>query len=190
MLSADRWIYDLMYRLVKPGWDTDVPAPQVISLLKKQAPRNVLDLGCGTGTNAIYLAQHGSNVVGVDLAPKALELARTKAQRANVAIDFRQADVTQIDFLQTPFDLVLDIGCFHGLDKQRRERYVENLARLTHPDSTFLLFAFDRPALFENYGILPQEVERIFAPNFVLNRAAHSTHRNGRPTTWYRFIRR
>ena len=179
-----------MYRLVKPGWDTDVPAPEVVSLLKKQAQRNVLDLGCGTGTNSIYLAQHGSNVVGVDLSPKALALARAKAQRANVAVDFRQADVTRIEFLQTPFDLVLDVGCFHGLDIQRRDRYVENLKRLTHSGSTFMLYAFDRPALFENYGIPPKEVQRTFASNFVLNRAAHSTHRSGRPTTWYSFIRR
>ena len=179
-----------MYRLVKPGWDIGVPAPEVVSLLKKQTPRNVLDLGCGSGTNSIYLAQHGSNVVGVDFSSKALALARAKAQRANVAVDFRQDDVTRIEFLQAPFDLVLDVGCFHGLDKQRRNRYVDNLARLTHPASTFLLFAFDRPALFENYGIPPIEVERTYAPNFVLNRAAHSTHRNGRPTTWYTFIRR
>lgn len=186
----DQLIYELMYRFVKPVWDTGMTPPEVVrSIENERTPGRALDLGCGTGTHSTYLAQHGWSVVGVDFSPKAIATAREKAKHAGVNIDFRIADVTRLDALSGPFEFALDVGCFHGLEAAGRKRYVEQLSRLVRPGSIFLLWAFDRPAMFEDYGISPQVVEQLFLPHFVMSRSEHGTHR-GRPTTWYWFTRR
>jgi SAM-dependent methyltransferase len=186
----NRLIYDVMYRFVKPVWDTGTTPPELIEWVKSQpAPGSALDLGCGTGTHAIYLAQQGWQVIGVDFVPKAIATACEKAKQAHVQIDFRVGDVTRLDDLAGSFDLVLDVGCFHGLDASERMRYAEQLARLAKPGGTFLLWALDRPAPFEDYGVSPEVVEQLLQPHFVKIRSEAGSH-NGRPTTWYWFTRR
>lgn len=188
--TLDRLIYDLMYRLGKPVWDTGTTPPEVVEgIAKQRAAGRALDLGCGTGTHSIYLAQHGWSVVGVDFSPKAIASARRNAQLAGVNADFRIGDVTRLDPISGPFEFALDVGCFHGLGEAERARYIEQLTRLVRPGGTFILWAFDRPALFENYGISPQVVERLFSSQFLTNDSKHGVHR-GRPTTWYWFTRR
>lgn len=186
----NRLIYDLMYRIGKPVWDTGTTPPEIVEAIEKErTPGRALDLGCGTGTLAIYLAQRAWNVVGIDFSPKAIALAREKAKRVGVKIDFRVADVSRLDNLSGQFDFALDVGCLHGLDAAGRARYIEQLTRLMRPGGEFMLWALDRPALFEDYGIAPQVVEQLFSPQFVLSRSEHGEHR-GRPTTWYWFIRK
>jgi SAM-dependent methyltransferase len=92
------------------------------------SPGRALEVGCGTGTNAIYLAQHGFEVVGVDISPLAVESARAKAHT--------RCRFETLDFLnQTPpggpFQFVSDCGCFHTFDDDReRARFAQNVAAL------------------------------------------------------------
>jgi SAM-dependent methyltransferase len=156
-----------------------------------------LDLGCGTGTNSIYLARHGYQVVGVDFSSKAIAAAHAKANDAKLAIDFCVADVTRLDFLNSPFDYVLDIGCLHAIDETGRARYAEHIARLTQPGSVFMLYAFSpRPAnerrhriQFRNVGITPEQVEKLFASNFKLEKIEHGGDRDERKSAWYWLVR-
>ena len=185
----NRLIYDLMYRLGKPVWDTGSTPPEVVEAIEQASvPGRALDLGCGTGTHAIYLAQRGWTVLGVDFSPKAIAIAREKANRVGVNIDFQVADVSRLDVLSGPFDFALDVGCFHGLDAAGQARYATQLMRLMRPGGKFMLWAFDRPAPFEDYGILPEAVEQLFTPQFVLSNSEHGLH-NRRATTWYWFVR-
>lgn len=186
----DRLIYEVMYRMGKPVWDTGTTPPEVIqAIAKERTPGRALDLGCGTGTHSIYLAQRGWQVVGIDFSTKAIAAAYAKAKQTGAQIDFRVADVSRLSFLRGQFDFALDVGCFHGLDTAERKRYIEQLARLMRAGGKFMLWALDRPALFENYGIAPQVVERLFSPQFRLTRSEHGDHR-GRSTTWYWFTRK
>lgn len=188
--TMDRLIYEVMYRTGKPVWDTGSVPPEVVGAIEKEpTPGRALDLGCGTGTHSIYLAQRGWDVVGIDFSPKAISAACAKASQANVKVDFQVANVSRLSFLGGQFDFALDVGCFHGLDADGRNRYVEQLARLVLPRGKFMLWALDRPARFENYGIAPQVVEQLFSPQFTLSRSEHGDHR-GRPTTWYWLARR
>ena len=190
MPDWSRWLYDLAYRFSKPDWDTGRTPPEVIAEVEKHRARGrALDLGCGTGTHAIYLAQQGYNVVGVDFSPKAIELARRKAADAGRTVDFHIGDVTRLDFLSEPFDLILDMGCFHGLDAGGRARYAAHAARLTQAGATFLLFAFDRPMFNGRFGVTPEAVGRTFAPHFALDSIKHGANRHGRGSTWYRLAR-
>ena len=201
-----RLFFDFQYRFSKPPWDSNITPPEVVAYTEKtsevsetlEVSKRALDLGCGTGTNSIYLAQHGFAVVGVDFSAKAIATARVKARRANAAVGFHVADVTRLDFLYEPFDFVLDIGCLHALDSAARPRYAEHLARLTRPGAVFMLYAFaphpaDAPRhliRFRNVGITPDEVQQLFATHFVLERAEHGTERGERASAWYWFRRK
>ena len=123
-----------------PPWDTGVTPPELIEFIDSHPPGTALDLGCGTGTNAIYLARHGWHVTAIDFALTAIHLARRKVRRLDLDIDFRLGDVTRLDRLVVPFDLILDIGCLHNLDDQGRLAYLHQVKRLLAPGGTFLVY--------------------------------------------------
>ncbi len=193
-----QWFFEFQYRFSKPRWDSGVTPPEVVAWIASQPARGrALDLGCGTGTNALYLAQHGFQVVGVDFAAKAIATARAKAKRANIAIDFHVADATRLDFLHEPFHFVLDMGCLHGIDPSGRARYAEHLARLTRAGSVYMVYAFSpRPSsepaprfALRNVGIPPDEMQKLFASNFALEKIEHGDDRGDRASAWYWFKR-
>lgn len=193
-MNLRRLFFDLQYRFSRPPWDSGITPPEVVSFVESSPARGrALDLGCGTGTNSIYLAQHGFAVVGVDFSAKAIATARAKAKGANRAIDFHVADVTRLDFLREPFDFVLDIGCLHAIDAAGRTRYAENLARLTRAGSVFMLYAFsprseNAPSHWlglRNVGITPDEVRQLFAEHFALENLAPGAERGERASAWY-----
>lgn len=109
-------------------WDTGVPDRMLIEMIESGAitPGRALEVGCGTGTNAIYLAQHGFEVVGVDISSVAVENARAKAHG--------RCRFETVDFLNeappgAPFHFVFDRGCFHTFDEdQERARFAQNVA--------------------------------------------------------------
>lgn len=191
MGKFSQWFYNTLYRFTKPDWDTGLTPPEVTSAIDQfDRPGRALDLGCGTGTSSIYLAQHGWQVTGVDFSPRAIELARDKARRASVELDLHVGDVSRLDFLRNPFDLILDIGCLHGLDRESRTRYAEQLRRLTRPGSKFLLFGFMRPVFFGSYHLAPDEVHALFEPAFALSSMWPALHRDRGDVVWYDLTRR
>lgn len=183
-----RLAYSLWYYF-RPPWDTGITPPEVVEAIEgteKLKPGRALDLGCGTGTNSLYLARHGWQVVGVDFARTAIRKARLKAREAGLAVDFYAADVTRLDFLNPPIDLILDIGCFHTLDTESRVRYRDQLQRLMRPGARFMLYAFSpRRGRFGDVGITPEEVERLFKADFRLLRVEGGTDPGGPPAAWY-----
>ncbi|MEW5717009.1 MAG: class I SAM-dependent methyltransferase [Chloroflexota bacterium] len=195
-MNLRQLFFEFQYRFARPPWDSGITPPEVVAQVESTPVRGrALDLGCGTGTNAIYLAQRGFAVVGVDFSSKAIATARAKARRADVAVEFRVADVTRLDALRAPFDFVLDIGCLHAIDAAARPRYAEQIARLTRPGAAFMLYAFaPRPADaprhligFRNVGIAAEEVQQLFAAYFVLERVEHGADRGERASVWYWF---
>ncbi len=189
MTTLFKLIYELSYRFTQPNWDQDTVPPEVIALSQKGGSRGrALDLGCGTGTHSIYLAQQGYSVVGVDFSSKAIDLAHRKAHRAGVSVDFQLGDVTRLDTLHNPFDISLDVGCFHGLTKTERTRFAEILARLTHPGSLFLLWAVEEQSHM-GIGVAPEEIRQSFSANFTLDHTQRD-NLHGRASAWYRFSRR
>jgi SAM-dependent methyltransferase len=145
-----------------------------------------LDLGCGTGTNSLYLARHGWQVVGVDLAAKAIHTARRRAKGAGLSVNFYAADVTRLGFLQSTFELALDIGCFHTLDADGRSRYRDQLGRLLGPGAYFMLYAFGpRRGRLMHMGITAEEVQQLFRADFRLLRVEEGADPNGPAAAWY-----
>lgn len=133
--------WDDHYRSGDLPWDTGVPDPALVAILRGGAfPRGrALDIGAGTGTNARWLAEQGFDVLGIDLAPRAVELARA-ATPAAIAARCRFAVG---DFLAEPpagpFALVFDRGCFHCFgDPAERARFAAHVARVLAPDGAWL----------------------------------------------------
>lgn len=180
--------FALRYRFGRPPWDTGVTPPELTRFVETAgvAPCRALDLGCGTGTNVIYLARHGWDAVGVDFVPGAIARAKRRARDAGVGdrARFLVADVTRLPDLGASFDLALDMGCLHSLPPGRRPAYARGLAERLRPHATYLLYAFCPP---DPFGVPRGEVERLFAPALALESFEAGT---GRPSAWYRFRRR
>ena len=149
-----------------------------------------LDLGCGTATNVITLAQHGWQVTGVDFAWTGIGMARRKARRAAVDVDLRVGDVTCERVADGVYDLVLDIGCFHSLTPEGRAAYVRKLERLMAPGGTFLLYASVRAdEEVDGRGVPESELTALAAVMELVSRE-DGTNRGRRPSAWLTFRRR
>lgn len=173
--SADDW--NECYAAGSTPWDSGLVERELRRLVEAEAlPRGrTLELGCGTGTNAVYLAERGFEVTAVDFAAGAVAAAEARAARAGVRITFVCTDVSRLDALAEPFDFVFDRGCYHCL---RREGalagYLRTLERLTRPGSRVLLMA-GNPDAAEQGGpprVTAAELCHDFERRFRLERLA------------------
>jgi SAM-dependent methyltransferase len=124
-------------------WDIGGAQPVVIEAERAGRLHGaVLDVGCGLGDNAIYLASQGHQVTGIDSAPAAVEQARHRARQSGVDVDFAVADAGSLDGFDGQFDSVLDGACYHCLAEDVRDAYAAALHRATRPDALLTLFCF------------------------------------------------
>jgi SAM-dependent methyltransferase len=199
--------YRLMYLLGFTPWDRDSTPAALRAIIEGPAarrPGRALDIGCGMGRHAIYLAQSGWQVTGIDRVGRALRVARRRAADRGVAADFIEADVTRLDGAtfgeiarRGPFDLLLDAGCFHSMPHAERRRYGTSIARLAATDAELLMLAFSprrrRPG---PRGAAQQDIARSLGSGWDMlwsSRDPELTrlHLVGPvEATWYRFRRR
>jgi SAM-dependent methyltransferase len=168
-----RWygfVYRTAYRLGLTVWERQVPATELVDLVEGPAalpPGRALDIGCGTGTDSVYLARHGWEVTGVDMVPRALAAARRRAAAAGVTVRYVEGDVTRLRELGVGagYALVLDFGCYHTLPEDRRAAYVESVSDAAAAGATLLLYGFGRPPRLApmHAGLTPEEVRLRFA---------------------------
>jgi cyclopropane fatty-acyl-phospholipid synthase-like methyltransferase len=106
------------------------------------APGRVLELGCGHGRNAAYLAGLGCDVDAIDFSARAIERARARASQAGVAVNFRCCSIFDAEFTEGSYDLVYDSGCFHHVAPHRRKDYVELVHKAVKPGGSYGLVCF------------------------------------------------
>jgi SAM-dependent methyltransferase len=137
-------------------------------------PGRALDLGCGTGTDVLYLASRGWETTGIDFAPEAIAVASKKAHDAGVNATFVHGDASRLQQagVKGPFDLLLDIGCYHTIPAGRRDAYVAGAAAAARPGADFYLAGIaDPPRLWRLLGAagLPaEEIRSRFGASFFL----------------------
>ena len=178
-------IFNLWY-LKSPPWDTRISPPELLNYLARNPQGSALDLGCGTGTNAITLAQHGWKTTAVDFAPRAIRIARKRAEQAGLDIVFIVDDATTLNKIADRFELILDIGCFHGLTPAGKERYIANLERIIAQDGTLLMYAFLSQPEEKGIGLLPADLERL-SSILQLEHRQDGTERGIRSSAWLTF---
>ncbi len=121
-------VFEQMYKGVPP-WEIDGPQSEIVHLVEHGEIRSpVLDVGCGTGENTLYLAEIGFEVVGIDIVPTAVEKALSKAKERSSAPSFLVWDALDLQRLGRRFNTVIDSGFFHVLPDKKRPVFVKGLA--------------------------------------------------------------
>ena len=178
--------YDLAYRVWAP-WDAVGVRPELRRMVEDGALSpathpNVIDLGCGSGANAVFLTTQGFQVTAVDFSPTGLRKAERRAVQAGVAegCQFIEADLTAPhlwDQVGGPFDLLIDASTIDDLTGSRRVAVAENVARLARPGAVMLcwchyatteqlsMFSLTRPSRLVPV-IEPGEEQRLFGEAF------------------------
>ncbi|MET8875101.1 class I SAM-dependent methyltransferase [Nocardia sp. NPDC004604] len=135
--------WDASYHDGPAPWDIDRPQPAIVRVASAGGfVGAVLDAGCGTGENALYVASLGLSVLGFDIAETALAIARQKARDRGIEVEFAAADAFRLERLGRRFDTVLDCGLFHTFDGDERARYVASLASVTEHGATLYVLCF------------------------------------------------
>ena len=126
-----------------PPWDIGRPQPVFERLAdEQQIVGPVLDAGCGTGENALFLAARGLEVVGVDAVPAAVQAARDKARQRGLDAEFVVQDALRLADLGRTFASVIDSGLFHTFDDDEREQYRRALAAVLRPGGRYFMLGF------------------------------------------------
>jgi cyclopropane fatty-acyl-phospholipid synthase-like methyltransferase len=174
-MKIPKWFYDLLYTRFGAPYDTG-PRKELVELVEsgRFQPCRAIDLGSGTASNCVYLAQHGFEVTGVDFSPAAIELGHKRAANAGVSVNFVQDDLTDLRHVSETYDLLVDYGTLDDLSPADRELYMQNVLPLTHPKSRFLLYCFEwQPRWWERpifVACEPGEIQRRFEPYFQIER--------------------
>ncbi|OGO16589.1 MAG: hypothetical protein A2Z14_11525 [Chloroflexi bacterium RBG_16_48_8] len=160
-----RLFFELHYMLKKARWDTGISPPELIEFLEMQPPGRALDLGCGTGTNAITIAQYGWDVVGIDISTHAIRKARRKTNSVGAKVTFIQGDVAELKGIEGIFDLILDIGCFHAITTASKWEYARNVQKHLGPNGFFLLYTWLQQEIDGDKSLsLEEKLLKLFSP--------------------------
>ena len=126
-----------------PPWNIGRPQKEFVQLEGAgEIVGSVLDVGCGTGENALFLAAQGHDVWGVDFTPLAIERARNKATERNLNVTFLTWNALELHTLGRAFDTAIDSGLFHVLSDEERPRFVTNLSSVLHRHGTYFMLCF------------------------------------------------
>ena len=161
------------YKAVPP-WDVGRPQPAFVELVRAGELNNgsVLDVGCGTGENALYLAEKGFSVSGVDLSNRAIAAARAKAAERKMKVDFREGNVLSLDFKDSTFDNIIDSGLFHTFPDDDRPVYAREVARVLAQRGKYFMLCFSEKEP-TNWGgprrVTRKEIEATFSLFFKIN---------------------
>lgn len=199
-MASKQTLFRIFYRVGFTPWDGHPLAQSVRDLVEGTGDTpalpagSALELGCGTGDCAIYLAQHGWNVTAVDFVAKPLERARAKAAAAGAAVNFVQADVTQLSRagIGANFELIIDNACLHNMSDGDRDAYVGEISAAAAPDARLLIVAFVPGARVGVRGIDRAEMERRFTPSWTLLAAGpeRELDRAEKTSAWYYLFQR
>ena len=163
----------------------------------------VLDAGCGTGENALFLAGRGHQVTGIDFVEEAINMACRKAAERGLTAEFQVKDVMTLGNWDQRFVTVIDSGLFHVLSDEDRARYVAGLTHVTNPGGRLLLLCFsdEEPGTQGPRRVSQQEIRAVFKGDWIVEdiRARRADVRQdleglpfseGGPKVWFAIIRR
>jgi SAM-dependent methyltransferase len=135
--------FEWAYQNGVPPWDIGRPQPAIVRLAEQGlVAGDVIDVGCGTGENALYLASRGLVVVGVDAAPTAISQAQDKARTRGSEATFLVADALALEGLERTFDVGIDCGLFHTFADSDRVGFERSLQRALRPGGRYVLLCF------------------------------------------------
>ena len=197
----DRQTFESLYQS-GAAWDVGRPQ-QVFINAADQIHGSVLDAGCGTGDNALFLAGRGCTVTGIDYLEEPIRRARLKASAQGASVTFRVQDATRLSEWTERFDNVIDSGLFHVFDDDDRNKYVAGLETILKPGGRLFLVCFsdDEPGTNGPRRVSQRELHDAFAQGWEVESITpvrfetrpDAKDRNfspGGPKAWFAVIRR
>jgi SAM-dependent methyltransferase len=176
--------FDLAYLLGNAAWDSGISPPELYDFIAAHSAGNALDIGCGSGTNIITLANAGWQVTGFDYSPGAVRVAKRKLQNAKVNAGVFTDDATKMNNVTGAFDLALDLGCFHGIEK--KADYLTQLTRVLAPSGFWLLYGFFKSAPhLSGPGLVDSDLDLIQRHNLTLLSRKDGWDKRERPSAWF-----
>jgi cyclopropane fatty-acyl-phospholipid synthase-like methyltransferase len=164
--------FEQSYRSGRPPWDIGRPQPAVVSLAEHGAITGaVIDVGCGTGENALYLASLGLDVTGIDAAPTAIERAQAKARARGLEATFLVLDALDLEALGRTFDTAIDCGCFHTFADPERLRFERSLHAVLRPGGRYFLLCFSErePGDWGPRRVTQAEIRTVFERGWTVD---------------------
>jgi cyclopropane fatty-acyl-phospholipid synthase-like methyltransferase len=163
--------FDSAYRGTPP-WDIGRPQKEFTELVRRgEITGSVLDIGCGSGDNALFFAQEGFEVWGIDSSPLAIQKAQEKCAQRGLTVHFQVLNALELAKLNRTFDTATDSGLFHTLSDEDRPLFVKSLeAVLSHNGTYFMLcFSDKEPAGYGPRRISEQEIRETFSKGWTIN---------------------
>ncbi|NHJ21703.1 MAG: class I SAM-dependent methyltransferase [Candidatus Lokiarchaeota archaeon] len=163
--------FDRRYSGIAP-WDYNKPHTVIKELVQKKGINGrVLDMGCGTGNDAIFLALKGFEVVGIDFSTLAIKKAKEKIKDKKLELKFLEEDVFNITSYIGTFDTIIDCGLFHGLTENLKESYVKILSQLLNKKGVFYLLCFSSlmPETFCPQRVSQREINEFFSDGWSID---------------------
>jgi cyclopropane fatty-acyl-phospholipid synthase-like methyltransferase len=162
--------FDSAYRGTPP-WELGRPQKEFTELVRhSEITGSVLDIGCGSGDNALFFAQEGFEVWGIDSSPLAIQKARKKGAQRGLIAHFLVLNALELTKLNRTFDTATDSGLFHTLSNKDRPLFVKNLAAILSPHGTYFMLCFsDRePAGYGPRRITEREIRETFSDGWSI----------------------
>jgi ubiquinone/menaquinone biosynthesis C-methylase UbiE len=170
----------------QPKWDTGISPPELLDFIDKNKPARAIDIGCGTGTNVITLANAGWQVTGVDFAPRAMQLAKQKLKSSRAQADFHISDATSLSGIVGPYEFALDIGCFHSIQKDGKAKYLKQLDRILGPNGFWLMYGFLKPdSNHAGTGLTLEDLSLISSQLTLKSRRDGFDDKRDRNSAWF-----
>ncbi len=148
-------------------WEFSYPSPELVALAAANIPRRnarVLDVGSGGGTDAIFMAQCGFKVTGVDISAAALKIAEKRAEKAHVKVDWLRGNVLKLPIYSETIDFITDRGLFHLIEDRDRPRYASEFFRVLKNRGRALIRGASGESPHDQFNPVTEEaIDRYFS---------------------------
>lgn len=161
-------------RFTSLPWHSELPPKELVKSVALVNKGYALDVCCGAGTNSIYLAASGFIVKGIDVSASAIKIARRRAAKSGLEIDFEVGDVLSLDDVSS-YDFVFDRGCFHHISDSEKPEFVRKIHRAIKPGGHFHLMAFSGKNNYEK-SLTKKDIINYFGGLFRVGKISEAVH--------------
>lgn len=170
LMNNSDWDKEYISGGFRDKWDIPYPSQELVAFVATiNFPKETvaLDIGCGAGREAVFLAQQGLNTIGVDLSAEALKIAAERAIEAGVHVDWRQGNALNLPVEDHSVDFINDRGTFHVIVEDDRDQFAQEIARILKPDGMMLLRGCREPKEGgDHVAVTEQAINRYFSKYF------------------------